>query len=357
MAAKLFSRRERRGVVISGAYGMGNAGDDAVLAAITAELRRVDREIPITVLAHRPAAVEKQYGVKAVHPLRVLRWGWALRCARLFISGGGSLLQDVTSRRSLAFYLLTIRLAKKLGCAVQLYGCGIGPLLRESSSRRTAEVLNACADVVTLRDGDSAALLRELGVERPPVLVTADPVLSRPAAQGERERAAALVLRDWPGFRERLPVFAAGARYLWERYRREPVLFCLAPEDREPARALCGLLEDMGVPASVSADNRRVGRMSLVLSMRLHGLVFALRDGAPAAGVSYDPKVDGFCREAGYPCAPLSELTEEGLCALIDEAAHLDGEKLSAAAERLRERERQNGCAAAQLLAAGEDPA
>ena len=344
-------QKNRRGAVICGAYGMENAGDEAVLAAITAELRRTEREIPVTVLTRRPAAAARQYGVKAVHPLRVLRWMWAMRRAKLFLSGGGSLLQDVTSRRSLWFYLLTIRLAKGLGCAVQLYGCGIGPLLRESSRARTAEVLNACADVITLRDGDSAALLAGIGVTAPQVLVAADPVLSLPSAQGERERAAGLVLRDWPGFRERMPAFAAGARYLWERYRREPVLFCFAPEDREPARALCAMLEAMGVPASVSVDNRRIGRMSLVLSMRLHGLVFALRDGAPAAGVSYDPKVDAFCREAGFPCLALADVTEDTLRGLIDRAAHLDGESLSAALRRLREREKQNGRAASVLLA------
>ena len=341
----------RRGVVICGSYGMENAGDEAVLAAITAELRRTEREIPITVMTRRPVAAARQYGVKGVHPLRVLRWMWAMRRAKLFLSGGGTLLQDVTSRRSLSFYLLTIRLAKKLGCAVQLYGCGVGPLLREGSRTRTAEVLDACADVITLRDADSAALLTQLGVTKPQILVAADPVISLPSAQGERERAAGLVLRDWPGFRERMPAFAAGARYLWERYRREPVLFCFAPEDRTPARALCGMIEAMGVPVSVSVDNRRIGRMSLVLSMRLHGLVFALRDGAQAAGVSYDPKVDAFCRDAGFPCLALGSVTEESLCTLIDEAAHLDGESLSAAARRLRERERANGRAASALLA------
>lgn len=354
MQAKQFSPRERRGVVICGAYGMGNAGDDAVLTAVTAELRRLERDIPVTVLARHPASVAKRYGVRAVHPLRVLRWMGAMRRAKLFLSGGGSLLQDVTSRRSLSYYLFTIRMAKRLGCAVQLYGCGIGPLLREDSRRETAEVLNACADVVTLRDEGSAALLRDMGVTAPRVLLAADPALSLPPAQGERERAAGLVLRDWRGLRERMPALAAGARYLWERYRREPVFFCLAPEDRETARALCDQLAAEGVPASVSADNRRLGRMSLVVSMRLHGLVFALRDGIPAAGVSYDPKVDAFCREAGYPCLPLSEVTEENVRALIDAAAHLDGESLSAAALRLREREKTNGRAAAQLMADGE---
>jgi len=350
MTIRESSRRPRRGVVICGAYGMGNGGDDAVLSAVIAELRRLDRDMPVTVLARHPGETAQRFGVSAVHPLRILRWMAALRRARLFLSGGGSLLQDVTSRRSLSYYLLTIRLAKKLGCAVQLYGCGIGPLLREESRRRTAETLNACADAATLRDADSEALLRKLGVDRPRVLLAADPVMSLPPSPGDREKGAAFVLRDWPGVRERLPDVADCARYIWETYRREPVVFLLAPEDRETAKALCRMLEDDGVPVSVSVDARRIGRMSLVVSMRLHGLVFALRDGAPAMGVSYDPKVTAFCREAGFPCIDLEHVTEERLRALADETAHLDGEELAASAERMRRRERVNGRVAAELL-------
>ena len=350
MTSKNSVRRTRRGVVICGAYGMGNSGDDAVLSAIVAELRRHDRDMPITVLARRPGETAQRFGVNAVHPLRILRWMAALRRSRLFLSGGGSLLQDVTSRRSLAYYLLTIRLAKRLGCAVQLYGCGIGPLRREESRRKTAEILNACADAVTLRDADSEAFLKKIGVESPRILLAADPAMSLPSSPGDREKGAAFVLRDWPGVRERLPDIAACARYIWETYRREAVVFCLASEDRPTARELCRLLEDDGVPVSVSVDARRIGRMSLVVSMRLHGLVFALRDGAPAMGLSYDPKVKSFCAEAGFPCVDIAHATDERLCALADETAHLDGEELHAAAERMRRRERVNGRVAAELL-------
>lgn len=345
------SKAPRRGVVICGAYGLGNAGDDAVLTAIVGQLRRIDRDMPVTVLTRRPEADARRLGVSAVHPFRVLRWLPLLRRTRLFVSGGGSLLQDVTSRRSLAFYLYAIRQAKKRGCAVQLYGCGIGPLTDSRSRRRTAQVLNECADVITLRDSGSAALLRAIGVTEPPVLLAADPALALPAASGERERTVGFVLRDWPGFARREAAFAAAARHAYHKYRLAPVFLCLAPEDRRPARAVCSRLEAEGVPCSVRADPRRMGRMGLVVSMRLHGLIFALRDGTPAAGVSYDPKVTAFCREAVLPVLALGEASAEALTALIDEAVLLDGEDLSAAAAFLRRRERVNGRAAAQLLA------
>lgn len=51
-----------------------------------------------------------------------------MKKAHLFISGGGSLIQNATSRRSLRYYLWTLRHAKRCGCKVMMYGCGIGPI-------------------------------------------------------------------------------------------------------------------------------------------------------------------------------------------------------------------------------------
>lgn len=345
------SSRPGRGVVICGAYGLGNAGDDAVLSAIVSDLRRLDEDMPVTVLTRTPGADAARLGVRAVHPLWLPGWLRAIRRARLFISGGGSLLQDVTSRRSLSFYLFTLRAARRMGCAVQLYGCGVGPLDRPGSREKTARVLNACADAATLRDGESLALLQSMGVTVPRLLLAADPALSLPAPAGERERAAGFALRNWPGVYDILPDLADLAAYIYEAYRLPPVFFCLAPEDRKPARAMCAMLEDRGVPCSLSVDARRVGKMGLLISMRLHGLIFALRAGTPAAGLSYDPKVAAFCREADLPCLSLAESSEKTLRDLADDAMHLDGETLSAALDALRARERINSRTAAQLLA------
>lgn len=346
----IFSKSPRRGIVLCGAYGMENAGDDAILAAILQDMRRLEQDIPITVLARRPASVARRFGVTAIHPLNIFRWFFALKRSALFLSGGGSLLQDVTSRRSLWYYLLTIVLAKKTGCAVQLYGCGIGPFLWDTSREYTRRILNSCVNAITLRDEESMETLTNLGVTEPRMLLAADPAFRLESPSGDRERKLGLVVRPWPDFWLRVPAFAAAARYAYERYKLPPVLICLSPEDRTAAGSVAKALEAEGIPCSISLHPRRVGRMTLVLSMRLHGLIFALRDGAPAAGVSYDPKVSAFCREAGLPCIELEDADGETLCRLIDEAIHLDTETLSATAEILRQREKANARTAAEFL-------
>ena len=346
----IFSKRPRRGVVICGAYGLENAGDDAVLTAILQDLRRLDKTLPITVMARKPASTAQRFGIAAVHPLNLFHWLSTMRRSTLFISGGGSLLQDVTSRRSLWYYLLTLALAKKMGCAVQLYGCGIGPLTREDSKARTAKILNSCADVITLRDEDSLELLRSLGVMKPRMLLASDPAIRLDAPPGEREHSFGIAVRPWPDFWARVPDFTAAARHVWETYKLPAVLICLAPEDHLAARSLCAALKTDNIPCSISMHPRRLGHMSLVLSMRLHGLIFAMRDGAPAAGVSYDPKVSAFCKEAGLPCMDLVDVTAVTLCSLVDKALHLDTEELSTAAEKLRQRERINARTAAEFI-------
>ncbi len=344
--------RARRGVLICGAYGLENAGDDAVLSAIVAGMRKQEADIPITVMARRPGQTARRFGIGAVHPLNILRWLPLMRRTALFISGGGSLLQDITSRRSLFYYLSVIRLARRQGCAVQLYGCGIGPLIRPGSREKTARVLNECADAITLRDGESAHLLADLGVRSPRILLAADPALSLPSAAGGRTRTVGFALRDWPGLRARMDDIAACAAYIWETYRLTPVLLCLAPEDRTPARELSARLAERGVPCSLTRDASRLGNMSLLLSMRLHGLVFALRDGVPAAGIIYDPKVAAFCREAGLPSVSLEDGDADALRRLADAAAELDREALSRSAAELRRREQVSAQTAAELLQA-----
>ena len=99
-------------ILISGYYGFGNAGDEAVLAAILASLRRQVPEAQCDVLSIDPKTTTRLHGIPAYHRARPREVLTALRRCDLFVSGGGSLLQDVTSLNSLLFYLAQIRLAR-----------------------------------------------------------------------------------------------------------------------------------------------------------------------------------------------------------------------------------------------------
>ena len=99
------------------------------------------------------------------------------RHAALYINGGGSLMQDVTSTRSIWYYCYTLYAAKKRGCKVMMYGCGIGPINRPGNRRMAARTIDTSVDRITLRDDNSRALLAEMGVTRPDIRVSADPTI------------------------------------------------------------------------------------------------------------------------------------------------------------------------------------
>ena len=89
----------RDGVLICGAYGKGNAGDDAILKAIIAQMRRIDPDMPIYVsrtTRRDEAALSRRLG--AMFSTRS-RSGRSCGSTKLFVSGGGSLIQDETSTR------------------------------------------------------------------------------------------------------------------------------------------------------------------------------------------------------------------------------------------------------------------
>ena len=103
------TRRERRdGVVVCGAYGHGNAGDDAILKSILHSVRELDEYVPITVLAKNTLSIKERYRVNAVYTFNIPKILWHMRKARLYINGGGTLIQNATSHRSLWYYLFTL---------------------------------------------------------------------------------------------------------------------------------------------------------------------------------------------------------------------------------------------------------
>ena len=364
-------KQDRDGVVICGAYGRGNAGDDAILEAILQEMRAIDPDMPITVLTKDPKATRLTYRVRTAGRMDVLTWKKAMRHAALYINGGGSLIQDVTSRRSLWFYLHNIQAAHKAGCKVQMYGCGIGPVLREQHRQLAARVLNASVDVITLREPDSLKELQSMGVTKPEILLTADPALTLPAANSDeidsvllrsgippRGNYLCFALRNWKGFEEKAPLFSQAAQYAYETYGLTPV-FAAVEKHLDPVAgrlAAAGLkiphyfLDDAGSAGTIIGA---LSRMQAVVSMRLHALIFAAGQGIPLAGVVYDPKVSAFLRYIGQEnFQDLSSLTLERLKAMIDQAvgAPVSPEAQAAAVQKLRQTEQVNMETARRLL-------
>lgn len=360
------SRAGRYGTVICGAYGKGNVGDDSILMTMIRQLRQEDPFLPICVMSRNPRQTAQMTGVSSIpvfHVLASRRW---MKRSSLYISGGGSLIQNATSNRSLMFYLFSIAQAKRCGCRVMMYGCGIGPVNGENYIRRTAKVLQRDVDLITLRDPESRQTLERFGVSRPEIRVTADPAMmmqaDRIAAARYREKNALesgekycmFVLRPWGNADQKLEQICAAAEYAWKKHGLMPVLYCFEPDrDAEIARQASDMLK---VPHKVlppSADGAElcglIAGMELVVGMRLHALIFACSQQTKVVGISYDPKVSGFLNYLGCPnCVELEQVCAETLMEKIDAA--LQEDSLSEEINRMKELAEENGRLAGKLL-------
>ena len=358
----------RDGVLICGAYGLGNAGDEAILEAIVGEMRAIDADMPITVISRRPDETAERLKVESVHTFDLLGFLRAMRRSALYINGGGSLIQDVTSRRSLWYYLFSIAAAKILGCSVIMYGCGIGPVLFPYNRRLVRRVLNRFVDTITLREESSLQELRNFGVTKPETILSSDPALSLPEADADEvERCmldlgltpggnyAVFMLRRWKGFNERAEHFADAARYLYETYNLTPVFLSINHQNDGEATDMA--VKDLsGIPTVIIREPMSTGlaigliaRMRVAVSMRLHGLIFAESRGVPTIGIGYDPKVVAFLDYIGNDLyLRLEDVTAEALRPLLDEA--MRRERSMARVEELRVVEQRNVDAARRLL-------
>jgi len=368
---KILSWQKREEILICGAYGKGNAGDDAILLAILSELRSLNPDFSFHVLSRNPKETRLRYRVNALYTFHFPKIIYHMRRCSLYINGGGSLMQDITSWRSLWFYLWTLRAAKCRGCHVLMYGCGIGPIYSKQNRSLAATTIEHYVDAITLRDPHSLQELEDMKVSKPEIILASDPTVTLPAASPEiidsifqnhkldpNGQYIAFIVRPWIGFDEKVAAFVAAAEYAYETHGLIPIFFPIEPRlDVQAARKISSQLRIPYYlfPEACSAEQSIgfLSRMRAVVSMRLHGLIFAAGQGVPLVGVVYDPKVSSFLSYIGQNLyLDLDCLTAPLLQEQIDLAVSRGSDRafLAERVELLRQIEAKNCETAAKLL-------
>lgn len=365
------ARGKRNGIVICGAYGRGNSGDEAILDAIITTMHQLDPLSPLTVMTRKPTETQQLHEVDAVYTFNFLKFHKAMRHARLFINGGGSLIQDVTSSRSLYFYLYTIHAAHRLGCKVHMYGCGVGHVATPFNQRLAGRILNRSADIITLRDTVSQQELLAMNVTKPEIRMAADPATTLVPLEQEAAdlflqqhgvppegKYICFALRPWGDFHN-FEAFAKAAEYAYHQYGLTAVFLPIeVPRDLSACRQT---VQNLATPHYVLTDSPTdvrltmalLRRMRLVCGMRLHSIVFSAVAQVPFFAVSYDIKVAGFMKYVGLPqrSCTLEQVDTAWLTQQIDALAEgqspQQGQEIH---DRLVALEAENRKAAAQLL-------
>ncbi|OGO13766.1 MAG: hypothetical protein A2Y93_12530, partial [Chloroflexi bacterium RBG_13_68_17] len=326
-------------VLIAGYYGRRNAGDEAILGGMLAELRALPGEVRFQVVSWNPEETQRLHGIEALAWQDVPGLIEAVRQAALVVVGGGGLFHDywgvdpsamLTDRQAgIAQYAAPILLAQVLGKPSLLYAVGVGPL-RTAEGRQLTRDLFAAADAATVRDGGSRALLAELGCAVDSVAVVPDPAFHLPRIPQDPALARALdglprpvlgvALRPWAfgvdpeawqgevaGALDTFLVSQGGtALFVPLQYGEHEI-----EDDVAVSRAVITRMARGGQAVRAPADLDPLQRFRLletcdrVLAMRLHGVVAALRGEAPVVALAYDPKVASLMEAAGLAGASL----------------------------------------------------
>lgn len=346
-------------LLLAGYYGSGNIGDEAILMALLSELRKEYPSAEITVLSADPAETSRSYKVASVHKRSAFQILKEMKRCEAFILGGGGLLQDATSARSLLYYSFLISLAKFFKKKTILLGQGIGPVQNKSRLRRALKGV----DLITVRDDMSLKILKDIGAMPKKLALASD--LSFLIGQPDRERGVKILETD--GIKKcktRLIAMALrppADRELSATYYRSIAIACdqlikekdsqiaflifKYPDDLDIARRVMRLMK---YPAHLllrrctpSEMLDAVSAFDGLIGMRLHSLIFSSIARIPSLGLSYDPKVDSFQKSVGAPYIPLSGLEEGALISAFGKFAD-DLHRKSAVVGQLPVKAQQN---------------
>lgn len=297
--------------VLMGYYGFNNSGDETLLYSMIKNLKEEKDDARLLVLSKVPKETEKTYGVYSINRYNLFRVKKELKNSHLFIFGGGSLIQDVTSDKSLWFYLNMLKLAISAKIPVMLYANGIGPVKKKKNRKMAAKILNK-ADVITLRDAQSLKEAESMGVTVQK-FVTADPALSingvdkkiamnllKEEGIPQDEKLLGISVREWKECDETFwTSFVEQTDEICQKYGFKPVFIPLKkPEDDEFSIKLQEKLNTKSYTLKNIYTAEEIvgifGVCELIIGMRLHSLIYASAVTTPAIGISYDPKVSGF---------------------------------------------------------------
>jgi polysaccharide pyruvyl transferase WcaK-like protein len=269
----------------------------------------------------------------------------------LLILGGGQPLHDQTSVLFTLLVLSKVALVKLLQKRIMCYAIGVGPLKTSIGKVFTKLIINR-VELITVRDPQSKGLLKNLGITRPPIYVTADASLNLPPVRLKRVKEIfvqegivkdgrlliAIAPRRWFHYNHSLlpvkymvklklrsikgesefkkveQVIARVADYLVKEWGANIIFIPMrcASGDVDPGQ------DDDKVSSEIAQlmqyrDNTKVitqdytpqelkgilGQMDLVIGMRMHSTIMASTMGVPVIGIGYSPKFKPFFEMIG----------------------------------------------------------
>jgi len=319
--------------ILCGYYGMGNGGDEALLASL---LQMLPVHVTPLVLSGNPQQTRDRYGVEAINRKDIGELWRALRRSQALIWGGGSLMQDATSFASPLYYAGLMKLAQMMGLTTIAWAQGIGPLHRPLTRWLTRHIFCRCT-VVSVRDRASAALLDSWKI---PFRLAPDPVwaLASTPVPGLWDLPAPRVAISLRTHRHLTPARLDTLIQAFVDFQQATQTCILllpfqATQDRAIAEAIQPHLPGASHILQLEDPRQLKGvfrGVEMAISMRLHGVIMAAAEECRCFALSYDPKVSQLMQEIAIPGWELSHLPTDAptIChTWLEHYAH--GDRLS----------------------------
>lgn len=306
-------------VVISGYYGFNNIGDEAILKGMIDGIKSLAEDAQIVVLSQHPEFTAKKHNVQSIKRMDIFSIIKELKSCDLLVSGGGSLFQDVTSKRSILYYLGVIYLAKLFSKKVMVYSQGIGPVNIGYNRYFLKKIFNSL-EFINVRDEKSKKELIDMGVTKD-ILVTVDTVfgIKRPDLTiGKRileelnidknKKLIGISIRPWENTKDIVNEIKKACEIIASNYDYE-ILFipCHFYSDLKIMKEVLKHIDNdfknkihiLDKYLYVNEYLSLIGNLEFLIGMRLHALIFSVLMGVPVIGLSYDPKIDNFMSMIG----------------------------------------------------------
>ena len=309
-------------VVLSGYFGFDNFGDEKVLSIIVDTLK--SQGAYITVLSRNPKKTSALYGVESVGSFNPIALLQKIMFCDVLVSGGGSLLQDVTSVKSLFYYLGIIFLGLLFRKKVMLYSQGIGPI-RTPIGRWWTKFLLKRVNNIAVRDQRSFNELSKAGID---AVLTADALWGLEFPEREKKNQVVIQLRSWSGMnKEKIQNIKIQniADVIAEDFRgyNIKILPLQISSDMNVCRKMQQELKLRNIDAelfiNLSCDDiiRVISESRFVIAMRYHACLVAIKSGARVLAISYDIKVENLASQANIPLIPV-EIINRGFSNAVE---------------------------------------
>ena len=291
--------------VISGYIGFDNFGDEAIAKVLTSHLKKLDAE-KITVLSSNPHKTARLYNVYSANYLNFFK---PILESDILISGGGSLLQDVTSLKSLIYYLTVIVTALVFNKKVIIFAQGFTPFKTKIGKFLTKFILKYC-DKIYVRDAKSQEILGNMNIKSE---LVADPVFGMNVPLVEKKEGVGVQLR---GFHTLTEDFLQNlAKKISETFNTETIkLFSLQDSiDLPVLENFAEMLRKNGVNCeiyknlTVEKATVELSKLEYLIGMRFHANLVAAKAGVKVLGINYDIKVLNLAQHIGLPIIGLNE--------------------------------------------------